>query len=263
MRVWLTRAAIVLGLSALGAALWFLLSPHGFGWIVWVLFGLLGLAVAIEVVVRVRRAAVDERAWSRWQRAVGEPELRGAAITEVRARIDRARRFGPRLRMEHARLATQLAELLEAQARSGEAIEALAKVPVDSLDALPAAVIRHARAQAYLHAGDAESAAQTLAHAPERTGDEILDTSLALARAAVALHADRFDEASEKAAAVRDAAEPGDELHDEALAIEAAVRSLKGDREAARALLDRIDAAGRARLALLGSARVRELLEKQ
>lgn len=250
-RVWVTRSAILLGLALFLAVLYALL-PAGVRWSVWILAGLIALAVIVELALRARRGAGEEAQWERWRQAMEDPAARRAAIADVRARIDRARRFGPRMHLEHARLASVLAELSMADGRSQEAIDALAKVPIDAMEPAAATVIRHARAQAYLHAGDVEGAASALAMVKDGV-DPVLDASIAIARGFIALGEKRTEDAERIATEVLAIAEEGDELHDEALALRAAIRG-------ERALLDRIDEAGKRRLRLLGPAAIREVL---
>jgi tetratricopeptide (TPR) repeat protein len=259
VRLWIVRGAIVSGLVLLGWVLWLVLSPYGFAWIVWVLAGLLAAAVAIELVVRATRVHGEGAQWEVWRRAMEDDDARQLAIDDARARIDRARRFGPRKHLEHARLAAALAELLEAAGRSQEAIDTLAKVPVDALDPIPQAVVRHARALAYLHAGDIEGAAAALALVPERV-EPVLDASIAIARGVIALGQDRLDDAERFARDIEAKAEEGDELHDEALALQAAVLLAREKPDEARALIARIDEGGRRRLALIGPALIRRAL---
>lgn len=260
MRVWIARLGMLLGLALAGWGLWFFLAPLGLGWIVWALGALVVAFVALELALRARRRGTDARALERWQAAQAEPSARRAAIREVRSRIERARRYGSRFVVEHARLATVLAELLEADARAGEAIEALARVPIDELDDVQGAVVRQARAQAYLAAGDLDGAEATLAAAPARAGVDVLDASLALARAWVALGRARLDDAEEAARAIAREAERGDELHDEAQAILATAAHARGDHEQTRSILATLDAEGRDRLARIGPQLLREIL---
>lgn len=248
------------GLALVGWVLHALLAPRGFGWVVWTLGAFLAAFIALELVLRTRRRGADARDLERWSRAQADPHERREAIRELRSRLERARRFGPRFALEQARLSTVLAELLTADGRPEHAIAVLAKVPLDSLDDLQLGVVRHARAQAHLAAGDIEAAETTLATAPERTGEELLDASLALARAWVALASGNAHEADRAARAILEANEEGEELHDEALALLAASARARGEHESARALLARIDAEGRARLERVGPAPLRKML---
>lgn len=257
MRVWIARVAMLVGLGLLGWVLLFFLAPHGLDWIVWALGIAIAAFLALELVLRARRRGADTSDWTRWQAAQTDPSARRKAIFELRSRIDRARRFGARRALEHARLASVLAELLEADDRADQAIAVLAKVPIDALDPLQATVVRQARAQAYLAAGDTDGAEATLAAAPPRTGEDILDASLSLSRAWVALARGRNDDAEAAAHAIAAAADEGDELHDEARALLAMVHASGGDPQATRAHLARIDEEGRRRLALLGPAALR------
>ncbi len=258
MRTWTARGVLVAVFALFCAGLWFVLAPRGLAWIVWTLIGLTAAFVILELALRGRRDAADAGDLLRWQSSLDDPSARRRAIGELRRRIDRARQLGRRLRVEHARLATVLAELLVADGSLEAASRTLARVPIDELDALQAAVVRQARAQTYLAAGDVESAESALSTAPTRTGQPVLDAALALSRAGVALGRGRVDEAEQRAGEVRDAAEEGDALYDEALAILAACHAARGDESGADRLIARIDDEGRRRLALVGPALVRD-----
>lgn len=261
VRVWLLRLGIVATVLAVAAGLWSVLAPRGLGWVPVALVGLLLAFAALELGLRARRRASEDVDAERWRAALTDARTRPAAIAELRRRIDRARRFGSRLRLQHARLAITLAELLEAAGKYEEAIATLARVPVDELTPLEAAVVRHARAQAYLAAGDLDGAEIALAATPERVDDAVLDASLVLARAAVCLGRGRVDEAEERARKIAELAEEGDELQDEALALIARCQWERGAHGDARASMARIDEAGRQRLLAMGPAVVREMLQ--
>lgn len=262
MKTWIVRALVVIGLLFFGWVAHFFLAPRGLAWIVWTLAGIVVAFVALELVLRTRKRRGERSDWARWQAAVTEPARRRDAIRELKREIDRARRFGPRGRVKHARLATRLAELQLALGDAEAAIATLAKAPVQDLEPLPAAVIRCARAQAYLHAGDADGAHATLSPVDAETGDAVVDASLRLARGGIALERGDADAALEAARAIAAIAEPYDELWDEARALEAAALDAQGASEAAAEALGSIEAPGRARLEAVGSARVRRLLER-
>lgn len=259
VRVWIVRAIVLAGVSLLGYLLHLVLAPRGLGWIVWALGALVLAFFALELALRARRRAGHEGDEERWRASLEDPAARRAAVRELHARIERARRLGPRLRVEHARLATILAELLTADAKPERAIAALAKVPLDQLTPIEAAVVRHARAQAYLAAGDLDGADVALAPLAERAGDDVLDAALALARAALALGRGALEEAERAARAVSEAHDD-EELRGEATALLAACASARGDAEGARALAAAVPPEQRRRLALLGPASVRAVL---
>jgi tetratricopeptide (TPR) repeat protein len=261
VRIWLLRLGVVATVLALASGLWSMLAPRGLGWVPLTLVGLLVAFVAIELVLRARRRAHDDDDADRWRAALTDARARPAVIAELRRRIDRARLFGPRLRLEHARLSIVLAELHQAAGKHDEALATLARVSVGELEPLEAAVVRHARAQAYLAADDVEGAEVALLAAPEEAGDAVLDASLTLARAAVRLGRGEVDEAQARAQRIADLAEEGDELHDEALALLARCQWERGAHDEARASIARIDDAGRARLRALGPALLRVVLE--
>lgn len=258
VRVWLIRTGIVLCLAVLGYALHALLAPRGLAWVVWALGGCALAFVVLELVLRARRRAGRAGDEERWRATIDDPRARRTAITEVRSRFERARRLGPRLRVEQARLATLLAELLLADDKTEAALGVLAKVPLDELAPIEAAVVRHARAQAYLAAGDLDGADTTLRPLPEQAGDEVLDASIALCRGAIALGRGELDRAEEIARAIIE--ESDDELRGEARALLAACLHARGDREGASVLVRQIDAEQRRHLSLLGPAVLREVL---
>lgn len=260
MKTWIVRGATLLGALVFGWVLYVLLEPRGYAWVVWTLgCFVLGFFVT-EMVLRTRKRSGERADWARWKAALLDPPARRRAIGELRRAQDRARRLGPRLAIRQARVAVALAELELADGKDDAAIRTLSKVDVSLLDPLQAVILRVARAQAYLHGGDVDGAASTLIPLEgETTGDAVLDASLALARGAVALEEGRLDEARAAAAAIVDAAEPHDELWDEAKALEAACLAASGAPHAAS--LEAIQEAGRRRLAALGSARVRALIE--
>jgi hypothetical protein len=260
VKTFITRAVVLVGLLLFGWVLDHFLEPLGLRWVVWTLAGVVVAFFLLETGLRARKRARERADWRRWRAAMDDPNARRAAIRELRSRIDATRRLGRRFRVRHARLATTLAELHEADGDGEAAVKVLAKVPATELEPLQEAVVRHARAQAYLHAGDPEGAAATLKPLPESTGDAVLDASLTLVRGAVALEESRVDDALSAAREIAAKAEPHDELWDEATALEAACLHEQGDEDAAREALARLEEAGRRRLARVGSARVRDLI---
>ena len=150
-------------------------------------------------------------------------------------------------------MAIALAELHEADGRTDEAVKVLAKVPVERLDPLPEAVVRLARAQAYLHRGDTEEASATIKPLGEGVDDPAVDAALRLTRATIAYLDGEVADAVDVARQVLAQAHPEDELWDEAKALEALVTDDPG-------LLDELSPAGRARLAAVSAPRIREWL---
>ena len=261
-KTWVVRGVAGLGLVALG---WFalqVLAPRGLAWIVWTVAALGAAFFLLELFVRARRRASEKAEWARWKQAVDDPKIRRTVISELERSFARARILGPRMRLTQARLATALAELHEADGKSEKAIQVLAKVPVEELEPLQAAVVRCARAQAYLHAGDVDGAAATIAPVGDVTGDPVVDANLALVRGAIALEEGDRDGALSAARSVAAAAEPNDELWDDARGLEAACLADAGDAAGARAALEAVEQAGRQRLGLLGSARLRALVSE-
>ncbi len=261
MKTWLIRGAVVLGLLISGWVLRVLLEPLGYGWVVWVLAGLVGGFFVLELTLRARKRGTERADWARWRAALLDPPARRRAIAELRREGDRARRLGARLIVRQTRLAVALAELQLADGKADEAVRTLSRVDASLLDPPQAALLRVARVQAYLHDGDVDGAAATLAPLEGDTlGDAVVDATLALARGAVALEEGRVAEARAAAEAIVEAAEAHDELWDEAKALEAACLDAEGG-DAGPVILA-IHEPGRARLAALGSARVRALIAR-
>lgn len=260
MKLWLVRAAVLAGLLALGALAWRLLEPIGLGWIVYLVLGLIAAVLGGELALRASRRRGERARWRRWKAALLDRGARASAIAQLTTELERARERGGRARLLQARLAIALAELLLADGRSEEATATLSRIPVASLDPGPAALVRLARAQAYLHRDDRDGARATLAALDERLDDPVLDASLVLARGALALVEDRVGEALEAAERVADLAAPGDELHAEAVVLAAAARCARGDDDA-RGGLDELPDEARARARALAPGRARALLE--
>ena len=262
MRTWIGRALVVIGLLFFGWIGHFFLAPRGLAWIVRTVASVIGAFVALEVILRTRKRRKERADWARFEAAVTDPGSRREVIRELVREIDRARRFGPRVR--HAPAGAE-AELHLANDDAEKALQALAKVPVTELEPLPAAVVRCARAQAYLHAGDADGAHAALSPLGAELdaaaiGDPVLDATLALARGGLALERGDPDAALQAARSVTALAEPHDELWDEARALEAAALDAQGASDEAAERLGSIRATGRARLEAIGTARVRRLL---
>lgn len=262
MKTWLVRAGAIVGASIAGWVLHVLLGPLGYGWVVWVIAGLAGGFVALELGLRWRKRAGERADWAQWKAALHDPPARRRALDELRRAGERARRLGPRFAVRQARLAVAQAELELADGKGERAVATLSKVDVSRLEPAQAAVIRLARAQAYLHAEDIDGAAAALSpFEGSPPSDPALAASVAVARGLVALEEGRPDEAAEAATTVLEVAEPHDELWDEAQALAALCCAARGEDPAPR--LDTIRAPGRRRLAALGPPRLRALLEAE
>lgn len=260
MKTWIIRGITLLVGLTFGWVLYKLLAPLGYAWVVWTLAALSVGFFVLETVLRHRKRTAERTAWARWQNALLDPAARRKAILEVRRELARARRLGPRLRVRQARLSVALANLELGEGRSEDAIATLSKLDVSKLEPQQAVVVRIARAQAYLHGDDIDGAAATLSPlTDDTTGDAVLDASVTLARAAIAVEEGALDDASTAAARILGLAAKDDELWDEAKALEAVCLDARG--EPHQAALREIAEPGRARLAALGSARLRGLLE--
>lgn len=253
MGTWWKRS---LTLAALGLALYaihFVVAPYGYGRVVWGVGAAFGLWLVLELVLSSRRRNRERLARRQARAALADETLRLRVRPELRRQLAAARRLGRRTRVRQARLACALAELALADGDTEAAVKTLAKVPVEELEPLIAAVVRLARGQAYLHRLDLEGARATLGPLGDRIGDPALDASLSLLRATL----DHFEGKAGAEAVAEDVlakAEAHDELWDEATALLALAR---GD----AAPLDALEEAGRARLAAVAVPDVRAWLE--
>lgn len=253
MKLWLGRAAVFAGLLALAAVLRHFLAPLGLAWIVYVGLGLIFAVFGGELVRRAFRRGRERHDWARWRAALLEPEARADAEAELSTALERARLVGARTRLLQARLSIALGAIQLADDRSEDATETLAQLRVSGLEAGPAALVRLARAQAYLHRDDAEGARATLA---ALTGDldPVLDATRSATQAALALVEGDLTRAESLAADVAERSDPTDDLHADATVVLAAVRGDAG-------LLDPLPAESRARALALAAGTARARLE--
>ena len=260
MKVWTLRALWITSALALGWALHSFLEPRGAGSVVWILGGVVTLFLLVEFVLRTRKRRDERASWARHERALLDPAARRRSIQELRRELARARRLGPRLIVRQTRLSVALADLQLAEGDSDGAVQTLSRLDISRLDDLQATVVRLSRARAYLHGDDLDGAAATLSPITEEViSDPVLRASLTLARGQLALEEQRPDDACAAAQQIAQIAEPHDELWDEAKALEACCMHAEG--KAFDQPLGQIRAAGRERLAALGSARLRALLD--
>ncbi|MFK7991142.1 MAG: hypothetical protein AB8I08_34300 [Sandaracinaceae bacterium] len=252
MGTWWKRALTLGGLGLALFGIHFVVAPLGYGWVVKAVGGGLLAWLALELVLSSRRRRREQAARRQARAALGDARLRRRVRPELRRQLTAARRLGRRTRVRQARLALALAELALADGDTEDAIKTLAKVPVEELESLVAAVVRLARGQAYLHRQDTEGARATLKPLGDSIGDPALDASLAVAWATVD-HLEGRPGAEAVAEEVRSQAEAHDELWDEATALLA----LSQDDPAA---LGELRAEGRARLSAVSVPAVRAWL---
>ncbi len=248
----LLRMAVVAGAAFLGYR-W--LAPMGLGWVVLAVAGAGALGWLGYRVVRARRErALDARA-DRWAEALLTPPLRPAAVRELRALREAARRAPA----EHARLTLVLAELLEADGEAAAALEALAEVGTAGLTPSLRAVIRHARAVAHLSAGDPEAARAALEADDTPSGDPSIELRLRMMRGLVEAETGNAAEAARVAAEAREEARDDADLVLEARVLEAVALDAAGRRADALARMARLGDEMLDVLVLLGLPRVRAL----
>jgi hypothetical protein len=259
MRTWGWRLARA---TFMGIVAWFLYQVLDHFDRAWLFLPIVGLVFFSWVAEQARRVYVRRRKeadWDRWEAAVGKPEARPAAIAEVRAALERSRRFGDRLRQEQAHLSVVLAELLEANGRAEEASRVLAKVDLDNLTPAQAVVVRHAKIVAYLSAGSLDDAEAALEVRAKDSGEPDMDARLDLLGAMIRIERGDAAKALETADEVekRFEADPG--LRAEARVVRAAALDAKGHREDAIGVMKTLDAATLSSLEMLGPPRVKPL----
>lgn len=257
MNIWLWRGMRLLAVAIAASLLYYALDHFGVAWVIWPIAGGLGLLVGGEMFLQSRRKQQRERDWDRWERAVSDPAARPQAIKEVREQLQKTRRMGKRLRLDVAHLSVVLAELLDASGKPLEGARVLSQVAVEELEKSQAAVVRHAKVVCYLSAGDIENAETTLSIRDTETGAEDVDRRLDLLGFMVEIEKGNAQLALEGAKKLEGTSDP--DVVIESVVVQAAAQDALGDREAALALLDRIDEDTLRSLALLGQPRVRPL----
>jgi hypothetical protein len=262
---WLLRLGRVVAVAVSAFLLYYTLDYFGQAWAIWPIAILLAALYVGELILQQRRRSKREEDWDRWERAVGDEAARAGAIREVREQLQKARRLGPRLKLDVAHLSVILAELLDASGRPLEGARVLSQVAAEELDKTQAAVVRHAKVVCYLSAGDLENAENALAIRERESGAEDVDARLDLLGFMIAIEKGDAEGALAGAKKYEGTSDP--DVAIESVVVQAAAEDALGRRDAAIALLDRIERSTLESLALLGQPRIRPLakaaLEKE
>jgi hypothetical protein len=214
--------------------------------------------VALGIGVVSARRLIRGRREQRWEMAIFKPELRKAAVEQLRRRVASLTPVTHRTRSDHARLSVLLAELLDAQGDYAGAMAVIDAVLLTALTPLEAGLVRHTHAVVHLRAGDAAGALRVLGKR-EPTTDRELDQRLLLleiyARVEQGEHAFGLAEAEKLALS--------DDVHEsvaaEARVVWAAALDAAGKREDALVVLMALGRESLAPLAELGQPRARAL----
>lgn len=250
----------VLAVAIFATLLYFGLDAFGYAWAM-VPIATLILLIWLAETARMRwQARKREESWDRWEAAVNaEESVRDQAIAEVREALEKSRRLGPRLRLEQAHLSVILAELLDAAGRPAEGSRVLTRVKIDELEPGQAAVVRHAKAVAYLAAGDVENADLTLRVRGSRSPEADVEARLDFLVLMVAIEKGEAQRALDEAAGIAKAHPQDPTLADDARVVEAAALDALGKRDEAIAKLRPLGKETLTALARLGQPRVRPL----
>lgn len=253
----IARLALV-GLAAWMAYHW--LAPSGRGWWVPAVAGGLALLWAAALLWRRRvRRREDARA-ERWATALMTPALRAEVIAELESEVSGCDPVAKP--SHHAHRSLTLAELLEADGRAEAATDVLEEIRSDALSTRLAAVVSHARAVAWLSAGQPNRAVTALNESPSLIGDPVVALRIRLLRGLIAVEQGDTERAFELVEDVRDELGDNPELRTEALVLEAVALEAKGDESAALAALREVGADMLEVLVLLGLPRVRALARR-
>lgn len=257
--VWAWRAMRVVAVAVFATVVYFALDYFGVAWAMVPIVSIV-FAIWLGETLRMRWAArKKEESWDRWERAVIDDGAREEAIAEVREALEKSRRLGPRLRLEQAHLSVILAELLDAAGRPAEGSRVLTRVKIDELEKGQAAVVRHAKAVAYLSAGDVENADLTLRVRGSRSDEADVEARLDFLELAVAIEKGEPERALDGAAAIAKGCPSDPTLEDDARVVEAAALDALGRRDEALARLKGLPKETLAALARMGQPRIRPL----
>lgn len=258
-RLWLYRALRAFVVALVGYVLFLVLDHYELAWVFPVLVMIAAFGWFAETARTRYLRAKREQQWERWEVAVLDPVGRPGAIVEVRAALQKSRRFGARTAKEQAHLAVVLAELYDASGRPRDAIEVLAKIVTDPLDPAQRAVVRHAKVVAYLSAGELDDAEAALAVRDASSGDAELDARLDLLAALIAVERGRIDEAEAIVRSVEGNFGQQESMRAELIVSRAVLFDARGDGERARARMNELEEPVRRALSALGPPRVRPL----
>jgi hypothetical protein len=247
----LFAALVYYGLDAFGYA-WAMVPLVTLGFIAW-------LAETLRMRWQQRKR---EESWDRWEAAIGNDAARDGAIEEVREALAKSFRLGPRMRLDQAHLSVILAELLDAAGRPAEGARVLTRVKIEELGAGQAAVVRHAKAVAYLSAGDVENADLTLRVRGTRSPEADVEARLDLLELMVAIEKGDPQRAIDSADAIAKSVPSDATLADDARVIEAAALDAQGKHDEAITKLKALPQDTLKALAKLGQPRVRGLAKE-
>lgn len=249
----------VVAVAAFATIVYFVLDYFGVAWAMVPLVTIV-FAIWLGETLRMRWAArKKEESWDRWEAAVVDDDRRDAAIAEVREALEKSRRLGPRLRLEQAHLSVILAELLDAAGRPAEGSRVLTRVKIEELEKGQAAVVRHAKAVAYLSAGDVDNADLTLRVRGSRSTEDDVEARLDFLELMVAIEKGEPQRALDGADAIAKGCPSDPTLADDARVVEAAALDALGRRDEAIAKLNSLGKDTLGALARMGQPRVRPL----
>ncbi len=231
-------------------------SAHGLPWLGWTIA--LGVLAAYLVVSAWQPWRARARREARWEAALFKAGQRARAIAEVRRALARLEPVAPETRAEHTRLSVLLAELLDADRRYPEASAVVDALPLASLSALEAALVRHTRAVTHLRASDPEGALRALA-GRATSGDQELDQRLELLENYAGLELGDVQRALTFAGELETSPATDESVVLEARVVRAAALDALGRREEALVALAALGRESLVPLADLGQPRVRAL----
>lgn len=257
--VWAWRAMRILAVTIFSVVVYYVLDYFGVAWAMVPIVSVVFLIWLGETLRMRWRAQQREQSWDRWEAAVTDDATRDAAIEEVREALEKSRRLGPRLRLDQAHLSVILAELLDAAGRPTEGSRVLTRVKIEELESGQAAVVRHAKAVAYLSAGDVENADLTLRVRGQRSSEGDVEARLDFLVLMVAIEKGDAQRALDEADGIARSYPADPTIADDARVVEAAALDALGRRDEAIAKIRALPKDTQAALARMGQPRVRPL----
>jgi hypothetical protein len=257
MNPWLIRIGRVVAVAFFALILYYALDQYGYAWVM-VPIVTVGFLAYLGETLRMRWVRQQRvRDWDRWEASVVDDATREASIGEVRDALQKSHRLGPRLRLEQAHLSVILAELLDAAGRPQEASRVLTRVKIDELAPGQGSVVRHAKAVAYLSAGDVDNADLTLRVRGSRSDEADVEARLDFLELMVAIERGDAEKALEGADVIAKKVPKDDSIAEEARVVEAAALEALGKHDEAVAKMKALSKETIAALARLGPPRVR------
>jgi len=249
----------ILAVTIFSVVVYYVLDYFGVAWAMVPIVSVVFLIWLGETLRMRWRAQQREQSWDRWEAAVTDDATRDAAIEEVREALEKSRRLGPRLRLDQAHLSVILAELLDAAGRPTEGSRVLTRVKIEELESGQAAVVRHAKAVAYLSAGDVENADLTLRVRGQRSSEGDVEARLDFLVLMVAIEKGDAQRALDEADGIARSYPADPTIADDARVVEAAALDALGRRDEAIAKIRALPKDTQAALARMGQPRVRPL----